>query len=110
MACKNQLGLMLLLCIYFWFRLYGASPKNDAYLGSQIIECDQRLNFKYPWKKFLFCTLHSAFLWMEQMYPLCPLVTHNPFLTFQFMKRIGGKYLVFNAEEDFRLEASEELI
>ncbi len=38
-----------------------ASPKNDAYLGSQIIECDQRLNFKYPWKKFLFCILHSAF-------------------------------------------------
>lgn len=36
---------------------------------------------------------------------------HNPYISnFSSWKRFGGKYLLFNAEEDFKLEALEELI
>lgn len=48
MTCKNQLGLMLLLCICFWLRLW------LHLLKIMHISAAKWFFFKYPWKRFSF--------------------------------------------------------
>lgn len=92
----------LFLIWTLWLLLLKMMHISDAY---------QRLNLKDPWKAVF--VLHPSFCILKDGTSVFVMSSSHP-QSFAHIsvheKELAVKNLVFNAEEDFRLEASEELI